>query len=356
VGPRLQRGETVVVVERSGSPLGAIAITAPVRPEAAESLRSLHAMDIRTAILSGDGQAAVSTVGAELGIDEARGALDPQAKLGAIRALSASGRGVVMVGDGVNDAPALAAADVGCAIGSGSEVAIAHSDVTLVGSDLRGVPAAVSVARSTFRVMLQNFGWAAGYNLAALPLAAFGLIDPLVAAAAMAVSSLLVVANSLRLRRLGRSGLASEARVPRLGGARAVILAVALPIVLFVALTLASEAFSPARGESLLPEFPSVTTVQVGQEGTADVYANPGVSGFNELHLYFYPPTADTAISGVRVSAGRAGSVPQLLRQLRVASNHYIDYVLLSPGRWVFRVDARVGGHLESFDVQRSIP
>ncbi len=206
VGARLERGETVVVVERSGSALGAIAITAPVRPEAAESLDSLHAMGMQTAILSGDSQAAVAAVGAELGIDEARGSLDPRAKLDAIRALSASGRGVVMVGDGVNDAPALAAADVGCAIGSGSEAALAHSDVTLIGNDLREVPAAVSVARSTFRVMLQNFGWAAGYNIAALPLAALGLIDPLVAAAAMAASSVLVVANSLRLTRLGRAG------------------------------------------------------------------------------------------------------------------------------------------------------
>ena len=141
--------------------------------------------------------------------------MSPAGKVAALGAERSGSRSVLMVGDGVNDAPALAAASIGCAIGSGSEAALANSDVALLGSDLNGVPAAVALARATYAVMMQNFGWAIGYNIAALPLAAAGLIDPLVAAVAMGLSSLLVVANSLRLARFGRSGLA-EVRSPRI--------------------------------------------------------------------------------------------------------------------------------------------
>jgi len=349
VTARQARGETVVLVERADEVLGAVAISTPLRREASSSVRRLRTMGIRTAILSGDSAPAVAAVGAELGIDDVRAALSPAAKVAALRGLG--GDGVLMVGDGVNDAPALAAAGIGCAIGSGSEAALASSDVTLLGDDLNAVPAAVTMARATYGVMLQNFGWAVGYNIAALPLAATGLVDPLIAALAMAVSSLLVVANSLRLARLRRGGV-TGLRGPRiLRGSRGLGLSVALPVVLFAALTMAGQAVSPARGQPLLPRLPTISTVSLAGGGSAGVYLNPGVPGLNELHVFIYSAATGT----VQVTAASGGGPPRLLRQLRIAPNHYVDYVLLTDGAWTFHVSAQVGGRSESFDVKRVI-
>ena len=355
IAARYARGETVVVVERGNDVLGAIAVTSPLRPEAKPSIRRLHEMGMRTAILSGDSKPAVVTAGAELGIDDVQAALSPAGKVAALGAERSRSRSVLMVGDGVNDAPALAAASVGCAIGTGSEAALANSDVALLGSDLNGVPAAVTLARATYAVMVQNFGWAIGYNIAALPLAAAGLIDPLVAALAMGLSSLLVVVNSLRLARFGRPGLA-DVQSPRiLRGPWGVGLSVALPVVLFAALTVAGQAVSPARGQSLLPELPAISTVRLALGGSAEVYLNPGAPGLNELHVFIYPPHTRTTISAVQVTAALGDRPPQLLRHLRIASNHYVSYALLTSGKWIFHVSARVGGRIESFDVKRTI-
>ena len=355
IAARYARGETVVVVERGGDVLGAIAVTSPLRPEAKPSIRRLHEMGMRTAILSGDSKPAVVTAGAELGIDDVQAALSPAGKVAALGAERSRSRSVLMVGDGVNDAPALAAASIGCAIGSGSEAALANSDVALLGSDLNGVPAAVTLARATYAVMVQNFGWAIGYNIAALPLAAAGLIDPLVAAMAMGLSSLLVVANSLRLARFGRSGLA-EAQSPRiLRGLWGVGLSVALPVVLFAALTVVGQAVSPARGQSLLPELPAISTARLALGGSAEVYLSPGAPGLNELHVFIYPPHTRTTIGAVEVTAALGDRPLQLLRQLRIASNHYVSYALLTSGKWIFHVSARIGGRIESFDVKRTI-
>ena len=197
VTQRYLRGETVVVVERDGDIVGAIAVTTPLRPEALPAVTHLLALGLSSSILSGDSDPAVQTVAAELGITSARSNLSPADKVDALTSMRQDHRQLLMVGDGINDAPALAAADVGCAIGSGSEAALANSDIALLGNDLQGVPAAIGVAGSTYSVILQNFGWAMGYNVSALPLAAFGLLDPLVAAVAMGLSSLLVVLNSL---------------------------------------------------------------------------------------------------------------------------------------------------------------
>ena len=355
VAARYVKGDTIVLVQCDDEPVGAVAVATPLRAEALSSVHRLQEMGLKTALLSGDSAPAVETIGAELGIGAFHSALSPAGKVGALRGLRGETGSVLMVGDGVNDAPALVAADVGCAIGSGSEAALTNSDVALLGNDLFGVPAAVNLARATYAVILQNFGWAIGYNIAALPLAAIGLIDPLVAALAMGMSSLLVVANSLRLARLGRSGL-EAASAPRLDrGRRGVLFSVALPIIVFAGLVVVSQIVSPARGQTLLPELPSITTVNLVGEGTAEVYLNPGSVGVNEFHVYIYPPSNSTPISGVEATAARDGQTSQYLRHVRVASNHYVNYVVMSSGRWVFRVSATIGGRHESFDVVRTI-
>ena len=356
VTERFERGETVVVVLRDGVIVGAVAVTTPLRPEAIQAVAHLHGMDLTTTVLSGDSEPAVRTVAGELGIDAATSGLSPDGKVAALAAIRQDGGHVVMVGDGVNDAPALAAADVGCAIGSGSEAALANSDIALLGNDLLGVPAAINVASSTYSVIIQNFGWAMGYNVSALPLAAFGLLDPLVAAVAMGLSSVLVVLNSLRLVRLGRSGLAAV-RAPRImSGRRGVVASVLLPIVLFAGFTLASQAISPARGQSLLPELPSITTINLPHGGSAEMYLDPGAVGVNEFHLIFSGSASNLAAAGPRVTARQNGGTPQVLRQLRVSTGHYIDFVVLDQGTWTFHVATRFGGSPASFDFTRTVP
>ena len=234
--------------------------------------------------------------------------MSPAQKLDALQAMQADDHRVVMVGDGVNDAPALAAADVGCAVGSGSEAALANSDVALLGSDLEGVPAAVAIAGSTSAVIVQNFGWAMGYNLSALPLAALGLLDPLVAAVAMGFSSLVVVLNSLRLMRLGRTGI-DRIRLPAvMRGWRGFVLSVALPVVIFAGATVAAQTVSPSRGQPLLPSLPSISEVSLPHGVAAEVYLQSSRAGVNQFHVIF-------TSSGAASPAAR--SVPAWWRRAR---------------------------------------
>jgi soluble P-type ATPase len=353
---RFAQGETVVVVERDGLVIGAISLTTPLRPEAGAAVDHLVAMGLSSVILSGDSAPAVRSVADTLGIRDARSGLSPAGKLAALAELRVRSRRMVMVGDGVNDAPALAAADVGCAIGSGSEAALAHSDVALLGNDLEGVPAAVGVAGSTYAIIVQNFGWAMGYNVSALPLAAFGLLDPLVAAVAMGLSSIIVVLNSLRLTRVGRSGLA-QVRPPRvLQGRRGVLASVALPVILFAGLTVVSQLVSPARGQSLLPDLPSISVRALPQGGSVETYLEPGRPGVNQFHLIFSGTSTDLASVDPVVTAGPVGGSPRALRQLTVGPDHYSEVVVLTPGSWRFAVATPYGTRTVSFTDTLVVP
>jgi P-type Cu+ transporter len=197
-------GRTAVLVGWDDQLRGALAVGDTVKPSAAAAVAGLRGLGLRPVLLTGDNEATARAVAAAVGIDDVIAGILPADKVAAIRDLQARGHRVAMVGDGVNDAPALAAADLGMAIGAGTDVAISAADLILLNPDLGVVPEAIALARAARKTIRRNLAWAFGYNVAAVPLAALGFLNPLIAAAAMTMSSVLVVANSLRLRRFGR--------------------------------------------------------------------------------------------------------------------------------------------------------
>jgi P-type Cu+ transporter len=190
-----------IEVEWDGVPRATLEVRDTVKPTSAEAVRELASLGLEPVLLTGDAGEPAARVASEVGIGRVLADVDPAGKSAEIVQLQAAGKVVAMVGDGVNDAPALAAADLGLAIGTGTDVAIAAADITLVSGDLRAAVDAIRLARRTLRTIEGNLFWAFAYNVAALPLAVAGLATPIVAAAAMACSSLFVVGNSLRLRR-----------------------------------------------------------------------------------------------------------------------------------------------------------
>jgi cation-transporting P-type ATPase A/B len=194
------RGETVVLVSVDGEVCGVIAVADAVKESARDAVAALQDSGLRTILLTGDNPAAAGAVAAQVGITEVIAEVLPEGKVDVIEQLRERGRVVAMVGDGINDGPALACADLGLAIGRGTDVAIGAADIILVRDDLDIVPQALGLARATLQTIRVNMIWAFGYNVAAIPVAALGLLNPLIAGAAMAFSSFFVVSNSLRLR------------------------------------------------------------------------------------------------------------------------------------------------------------
>ncbi|WP_347332401.1 heavy metal translocating P-type ATPase [Marinimicrobium locisalis] len=197
-----RRGRTAVLVAVDGRVRGIVAVADTIKKESVEAIRGMHELGLHVVMITGDNERAARAVADEVGIDEVQAGVLPEGKVDAVRELQERyGNYVAMVGDGINDAPALKQANVGIAIGAGADVAIEAADVTLVRGELTGVVESMHLSRATFQKIVHNIIWASGYNLAAIPIAAIGLLHPMIGVVAMTASSLSVIGNSLLLKR-----------------------------------------------------------------------------------------------------------------------------------------------------------
>jgi hypothetical protein len=296
-------------------------------------------MGIEIELLTGDNERAARTVAAAVGIDRVLAGVSPSGKLEEIVRLQREGRRVGMVGDGVNDAAALAQADLGIAMGTGTGVAIEAADISVLSGDLRGVARALRLARETYTIVQQNLGWAFGYNLVAIPLAMTGLLSPALAAVAMGVSSITVVANSLRLRRFGGPGRPTPVRTVRRRIA-SIAAVTAVPMALLGTLVLAvPDTFA-------VPSSVSYSLHEPGGE-VLEVWASPLTPGVVQVHFQLFGQTsAPVTLRALAVRATSSHGAHTTGQISRFSYNHRAALVRLGVGVWQLHITGSDGsGH-----------
>jgi copper-transporting P-type ATPase V len=332
-------GCTAIVVEQDGQIVGAIALVDTVKPEAKAAVAGLRRMGIDVELLTGDNPHAAHAVAEAVGIEQVLAEVTPSGKLEQIALLQREGHRVGMVGDGINDAAALAQADLGIAMGTGVGAAIEAADISLLSGDLRGVARALRLARETHTIVLQNLGWAFGYNLIALPLAMTGLLSPALAAVAMGLSSITVVLNSLRLRRFGSAGRPTPVRSRRQRYTSIAIAAV-IPAVLLGSLVLADpDSFAvPSEASETLRE-PAGETLEVS--------VLPLRPGNVDLHLYLLGATgARVSYRSISTLATSATGARAKVNYYVAGTGHDIAEAELTRGVWKFQITGIDGyGH-----------